>query len=85
MVKITLWFLDASTWNTTHVQHWINWAIKQFGLKEVNPTQWLWIDGPALCNFPILLNLFHHNFRSNYIYFIYIFIYFLNLNRPHDS
>lgn len=37
-------------WTQVHVQHWIVWAINQFNLKNVNPSKWSWIDGPALCN-----------------------------------
>lgn len=43
-------FQDPVLWSHAHVQHWIKWAINQFSLKNVSPTQWTFVDGPALCN-----------------------------------
>lgn len=43
--------LDPVLWTQAQVQHWIVWAKNQFDLKEVNASQWLTIDGPALCKF----------------------------------
>lgn len=37
-------------WSKAHIQHWIRWAINQFNLKGVNPSQWAFVDGPSLCN-----------------------------------
>jgi len=41
--------LDPALWTQAQVQFWIVWAINQFNLKEVNASQWISIDGPALC------------------------------------
>lgn len=42
--------LDPVLWSQAHVQHWIRWAINQFSLKNVTPSQWSFVDGPSLCN-----------------------------------
>ena len=42
--------LDPALWTQAQVQFWIVWAINQFNLKEVYASQWISIDGPALCN-----------------------------------
>lgn len=42
--------LDPILWSKAHIQHWIRWAINQFNLKGVNPSQWAFVDGPSLCN-----------------------------------
>lgn len=43
-------FSDPSLWSHTNVQHWFSWAINQFKLKGVRATDWVDVDGPALCN-----------------------------------
>uniref|UniRef100_A0A336MJP5 CSON002562 protein n=1 Tax=Culicoides sonorensis TaxID=179676 RepID=A0A336MJP5_CULSO len=40
---------DPLLWNTGHVQHWLQWAIKQFNLQEIKPEDWN-ITGDSLCN-----------------------------------
>nr|CAH0099801.1 unnamed protein product [Daphnia galeata] len=42
--------LDPILWSKAHIQYWIRWAINQFNLKGVNPSQWAFVDGPSLCN-----------------------------------
>ncbi|ELT97933.1 hypothetical protein CAPTEDRAFT_223054 [Capitella teleta] len=41
---------DPSQWNTTHVRHWIQWAIKEFKLMGVNPMQFQSMNGHQLCD-----------------------------------
>jgi GA-binding protein transcription factor alpha len=42
--------IDPILWSKAHIQYWIRWAINQFNLKGVNPSQWAFVDGPSLCN-----------------------------------
>jgi GA-binding protein transcription factor alpha len=50
MSLIFVLHIDPVLWSKAHIQHWIRWAINQFNLKGVNPTQWAFVDGPSLCN-----------------------------------
>lgn len=40
---------DPNEWSEMHVNHWINWAIKEFRLLSVNPDLFK-ITGKELCN-----------------------------------
>ncbi|KAH8367305.1 hypothetical protein KR200_005286 [Drosophila serrata] len=39
----------ASEWTQSHVTHWLEWAIKQFELKDINMSDWQ-INGQELCS-----------------------------------
>ncbi|KAK2709323.1 DNA-binding protein Ets97D-like isoform X2 [Artemia franciscana] len=40
---------DPCEWTREHVQFWLNWAVKRFSLKQINPAMWKNIDGVSLC------------------------------------
>lgn len=40
---------DPVLWNFGHVQHWLQWAIKQFNLHDIKSDDWN-ITGDQLCN-----------------------------------
>ncbi|XP_030376185.1 DNA-binding protein Ets97D [Scaptodrosophila lebanonensis] len=39
---------NASEWNRAHVSHWLEWAVKQFELRDLNMADWQ-ITGQELC------------------------------------
>ena len=39
---------DPQLWNTTHVKHWLQWAIKEFSLKGVDVNNFN-LTGKELC------------------------------------
>ena len=47
------WFVmaylaDPALWNSSHVRHWIQWAVKEFSLENVNIDDFK-MTGPQLC------------------------------------
>ncbi|XP_023163690.2 DNA-binding protein Ets97D [Drosophila hydei] len=39
---------SVSEWTPAHVAHWLEWAVKEFELRDLNMDEWL-ITGQALC------------------------------------
>ena len=48
---------NPAEWSSSHVSHWIKWAIKQFGRASISPEDWN-IDGSTLCS------LTHEEFKK---------------------
>ena len=42
-------FADPMMWNEAHVKHWIQWAMKEFKLVNVNPDNFATVTGRNLC------------------------------------
>ncbi|XP_061105086.1 retroviral integration site protein Fli-1 homolog isoform X2 [Conger conger] len=40
---------DPSLWTQDHVRQWLEWAIKEYGLLEVDPSSFQNLDGKELC------------------------------------
>ena len=40
--------VDPQSWNIAHVRHWIQWAVKEFGLEDVNIDDFK-LTGKQLC------------------------------------
>ncbi|XP_022518291.1 fli-1 proto-oncogene, ETS transcription factor-related sequence isoform X2 [Astyanax mexicanus] len=40
---------DPEVWTQDHVRQWVEWAIKEYGLVEVDVSLFLPLDGKALC------------------------------------
>lgn len=40
---------DPTLWSHEHVHQWLEWAIKEYGLMEIDPSLFLNIDGKELC------------------------------------
>lgn len=40
---------DPSVWSTDHVQQWLDWAVKEYSLPDVNVCLFHSVDGKRLC------------------------------------
>ncbi|XP_056622028.1 Friend leukemia integration 1 transcription factor isoform X7 [Triplophysa dalaica] len=40
---------DPSLWSPDHVRQWLDWAIKEYGLQEIDTAMFLNTDGKELC------------------------------------
>ncbi|XP_071092046.1 retroviral integration site protein Fli-1 homolog isoform X2 [Haliotis cracherodii] len=40
---------DVSLWSQVHVQQWLDWAIQEYGLRDVDNSKFQHIDGQQLC------------------------------------
>lgn len=53
MVNIWLYFVfaisDPSLWSPDHVRQWLDWAIKEYGLQEIDTAMFHNTDGKELC------------------------------------
>lgn len=41
--------LDPEVWTQDHVRQWVEWAIKEYGLSDVDVSLFHTLDGKALC------------------------------------
>ena len=42
-------FSDPSLWSPDHVRQWLEWAIKEYGLVEIDTAMFQTTDGKELC------------------------------------
>ncbi|XP_046549503.1 retroviral integration site protein Fli-1 homolog [Haliotis rubra] len=40
---------DPQLWSAWHVQQWVDWAAREYGLREVDPARFMHVDGRELC------------------------------------
>lgn len=43
-------FTDPTTWTTEHVQQWIDWAIKEYNLQNLDRSRFSTLNGAELCS-----------------------------------
>lgn len=46
--KLTL-VLDPTSWTPEHVKTWIQWAMKEYTLHDIDPAKFMHLDGKDLC------------------------------------
>ena len=42
--------LDPNVWTTEHVQQWIDWAVKEYKLRDVDGSRFSTLTGVELCS-----------------------------------
>lgn len=47
-IFVVIPFTDPVQWTEVHVRHWIQWAVKEFGLENVDVTNFS-MNGQQLC------------------------------------
>lgn len=46
---LAIFVSDPEVWTQDHVRQWLDWAIKEYGLVEVDVSLFQALDGKALC------------------------------------